>query len=82
LPTGTASTIHKSQGETVDRAFVLGTAGLYREAGYVALSRAPNQDRPVRQHQLLLRDGYETLPATDAPAIDLLPSLRTSQPSA
>jgi ATP-dependent exoDNAse (exonuclease V) alpha subunit len=29
-----------SQGATVDRAYVLGTAALYREAGYVAMSRA------------------------------------------
>jgi conjugative relaxase-like TrwC/TraI family protein len=35
-----AVTVHKSQGETVERAFVYGTSSLYREAGYVALSRA------------------------------------------
>jgi conjugative relaxase-like TrwC/TraI family protein len=35
-----ATTIHKSQGATVDRAFLLGSEGLYREAGYVGLSRA------------------------------------------
>ena len=40
LTHGYASTIHKAQGSTVDRAFVLGTASLYREAGYVAMSRA------------------------------------------
>ena len=40
LAHGYASTIHKAQGATVDRAFVLGTASLYREAGYVAMSRA------------------------------------------
>jgi hypothetical protein len=32
--------IHKSQGATVDRAFVLGGDAMYREAGYVAMSRA------------------------------------------
>jgi hypothetical protein len=37
---GYASTIHKSQGATVDRAFVLGGDAMYREAGYVAMSRA------------------------------------------
>ncbi len=40
LAHGYATTIHKSQGATVDRAFVLATASLTREAGYVAMSRA------------------------------------------
>ncbi|MHB1447103.1 MAG: MobF family relaxase [Acidimicrobiales bacterium] len=35
-----ASTIHKAQGLTVERAFFLGSDTLYREAGYVGLSRA------------------------------------------
>ncbi|MDP9419682.1 MAG: AAA family ATPase, partial [Actinomycetota bacterium] len=34
-----ALTIHKAQGMTVDRSFVLGSDRLYREAGYVGLSR-------------------------------------------
>ncbi len=33
------TTIHKAQGMTVDRCLTLGTDDLYREAGYVALSR-------------------------------------------
>jgi conjugative relaxase-like TrwC/TraI family protein len=37
---GYAMTIHKSQGATCDAVFVVGPAGLYREAAYVALSRA------------------------------------------
>jgi hypothetical protein len=40
LTHGYATTIHKAQGATVDRAFVLATDALTREAGYVALSRA------------------------------------------
>lgn len=40
LAHGYATTVHKSQGATVDRAFVLATASLTREAGYVAMSRA------------------------------------------
>jgi hypothetical protein len=34
-----ASTVHKAQGATVDRAFLLGSDQLYREAGYVGMSR-------------------------------------------
>jgi conjugative relaxase-like TrwC/TraI family protein len=40
LTHGYATTIHKAQGATVDRAFVLGSEALYRESGYVGLSRA------------------------------------------
>jgi Ti-type conjugative transfer relaxase TraA len=36
---GWALTIHKSQGCTVDRSFVLGSRGLYSNLSYVALSR-------------------------------------------
>ena len=36
---GYAITRHKAQGLTTDRDFVLGTGDLYRELGYVALSR-------------------------------------------
>ena len=40
-----ATTIHKAQGQTVDRAFVLGSDTLYQEAGYVALSRGRAENR-------------------------------------
>jgi len=36
---GYATTIHKTQGATIDRGLVLGTDELFRERGYVALSR-------------------------------------------
>ena len=38
-----ASTVHKAQGATVDRAYLLGSDQLYREAGYVGMSRAALQ---------------------------------------
>jgi conjugative relaxase-like TrwC/TraI family protein len=37
---GYALTVHQAQGLTVDRALLLGSTGLYREAGYVGLRRA------------------------------------------
>ena len=40
-----ATTIHKAQGQTADRAFVLGSDTLYQEAGYVALSRGRAENR-------------------------------------
>lgn len=40
LSLGYASTVHKAQGATIERAFVLGGEAMYREAGYVAMSRA------------------------------------------
>ena len=39
LDHGYAITIHQAQGLTTDTALLLGGSGLYREAGYVALSR-------------------------------------------
>ena len=40
LAHGYALTVHKAQGLTVERAFVLATESLTQEAGYVAMSRA------------------------------------------
>jgi conjugative relaxase-like TrwC/TraI family protein len=40
LAHGYALTVHKAQGLTVERAFVLATGSLTQEAGYVAMSRA------------------------------------------
>jgi hypothetical protein len=40
-----AMTVHKAQGPTVDKAFVLGSEDLYRELGYTALSRHRDEAR-------------------------------------
>jgi hypothetical protein len=45
LDHGYAVTGHKAQGMTADNAFVLGTDELYREWGYVAMSRGSLQNR-------------------------------------
>jgi conjugative relaxase-like TrwC/TraI family protein len=45
LDHGYAITGHKSQGMTTGRAFVLGTEELYREWGYVGLSRGRTENR-------------------------------------
>jgi conjugative relaxase-like TrwC/TraI family protein len=39
-----ATTIHKAQGQTTERALVLGSDLLYQEAGYVALSRGRTEN--------------------------------------
>lgn len=45
LQLGYALTVHKAQGVTVDRAFLLGDDRLFAEAGYVGLSRARHANR-------------------------------------
>ena len=45
LSHGYAITGHKAQGMTADRAFVLGDEAMYREWGYVALSRGRTENR-------------------------------------
>jgi conjugative relaxase-like TrwC/TraI family protein len=45
LAHGYAITGHKAQGMTADRAFVLGDEAMYREWGYVALSRGRAENR-------------------------------------
>ena len=72
---GYALTIHKAQGVTCDHSLVLGTDDLYREAGYVALSRGrdsnhlyavartPDPDAHIPEH-LRRRDGIDVV--TDA----------------
>ncbi len=59
LDHGYALTVHQAQGLTVDRAFLLGDTGLYREAGYVGLSRARHRS------ELHLSDARDDLAHTE-----------------
>jgi hypothetical protein len=67
-----ASTVHKAQGATVDRAFLLGSDQLYREAGYVGLSRA-------RLSNELFVVSAEASYEMVSPLDDLLRDLQTSR---
>jgi conjugative relaxase-like TrwC/TraI family protein len=51
LDHGYALTVHQAQGLTVDRAFLLGSDALYREAGYVGLSRGRHDNHLYLTHQ-------------------------------
>jgi Ti-type conjugative transfer relaxase TraA len=76
-----AMTVHKSQGMTVKRAFVLASESLSRESGYVAMSRATQSTElfvplGLRDHELAHdpRQG-ESLD----PLVDLTRRLQTSR---
>ena len=66
---GYAITGHKAQGITVDHSFVLGSDELYREWGYVALSRGRHTNR-LYLHETA--DPREAGPHTPEPAVDPL----------
>jgi len=51
--------VHQAQGLTVDRVFLLGNTGLYREAGYVGLSRARHRS------EMHLNDALDDLAHTE-----------------
>ncbi|MGH2900435.1 MAG: hypothetical protein ACRDMZ_17300, partial [Solirubrobacteraceae bacterium] len=63
-----ATTAHRAQGTTVDRAFVLGSAELYREWGYTALSRHRGEARfYITTRQDFLNQAPEPLRDGDIP---------------
>jgi conjugative relaxase-like TrwC/TraI family protein len=67
LAHGYAITGHKAQGMTAERAFVLGDEAMYREWGYVALSRGRTENRLyVVAQDLDPRDdtGHRRIPAS------------------
>lgn len=86
LDHGYAMTIHKSQGATCDAVFVVGPAGLYREAAYVALSRARHgatlYATSRQAAEIGERDHATGLPLpseTDHPEHDLLTTIGRSE---
>jgi len=63
-----ATTAHRAQGATVDRAFILGSDELYREWGYTALSRHRDEARfYVTADAAFLNQAPEPLRDGDAP---------------
>jgi len=72
LDHGYALTVHQAQGLTVDRAFLLGSDALYREAGYVGLSRGRHDNR------IYLTDQPDHFTHTD-PSVEQ-PHLNAEQP--
>jgi len=73
-----ATTIHKAQGQTVDRAFVLGSDLLYQEAGYVALSRGRAENRIYLVGREPREEAHTPEPAPPAPLDALTQSLGVS----
>jgi len=76
---GYAITVHKAQGLTVDRAFVLGSQDLYRELSYVALSRGrvSNEIHLTASEPRIDAHGLETRPPTTSDA--LIEAMRISR---
>ncbi len=71
---GYAITGHKAQGMTADRAFVLGDESIYREWGYVALSRGRAENRLyVVAGELEPTDdsGHGRIPTTQSESLTL-----------
>jgi conjugative relaxase-like TrwC/TraI family protein len=77
---GYASTIHKSQGATVDHALVFADAGLYNEAGYTALTRGRHTNTLYAStHEAIAVDGHGRARERDDPLRDVINQVRRSQ---
>lgn len=80
LDHGYATTAHRAQGATVDRAFVLGSDELYREWGYTALSRHRQEARfYVSATPTFLNEAPAPLQAGDDVPFRLTRMLETSR---
>ncbi len=80
LAHGYALTVHKSQGLTVEVAYVLATESLTREAGYVAMSRARESSElfvPLGPSQEQM--GHDLRPRQTEPMADLARRLASSR---
>lgn len=76
---GYATTIHKAQGATTERTFVLADEHLYREAGYVALSRGRHRNDIYTAAGTERDDGERHGPQPRERADQLEDSLRRSR---
>jgi ATP-dependent exoDNAse (exonuclease V) alpha subunit len=75
LDHGYALTVHQAQGVTADRAYVAGGDALYREAGYVALSRARERTELFLPDATAYADERETSHASRQAVDDPLAAL-------
>jgi conjugative relaxase-like TrwC/TraI family protein len=78
LSHGYATTVHKSQGTTTERTFILADDALYREAGYVALSRGKHRN-DLYTAPAIDDSDEETHHGTPARRDQLLSALRRSR---
>ncbi len=79
LDHGYALTVHKAQGATCDRTFVLGDESLHQELGYTAMSRGRQRNQLYVMATDLERDnpgGHDTI---DHRPFDLVEALRRSE---